>query len=1004
MGLKILHLSDLHISFKEDSNHEILRKNIIKYLEENSVKVDIVAFTGDIIDRNDVEAFSKAIDFFDNLLRVCGLSKDRLVVVPGNHDMERNSLVESVLNPERLESDEDAKECWKYIKIRMNSYAKFIDELGIADKESVQYGYGVKKVIVDGKTVCFNLLNSAWTNKGNSDYRNLFVGRWQLEENRKAVIEMEDKDIVITMMHHPLSWLTDKEAEMLKDYMCHEDKLCSHILLHGHIHDSKTLVETTPNGEIASLITGIGYPKAEEREAGQPKICSCKFSIYDIDIENGEVDNFCLTSTPQGNFVPNTTLYKGSEDGHYYISINPHKNEKKEEIECMELDPIPVINCWSGRTEELDLLSKENTNVITISGVGGQGKTALAAKFIRETPDDVKQFEKKLWVDCRELPNTMHSKLLDLLEKITGGVESSIAYKDEQLSDTIKRFFKHISEERILIVFDNVDAYVNIESEELVGELNDFVEIALTQQHNSLLILTCRVPIYDSRANFRAIKLDGLKEPEGIRFLQNRGVKIEGAEDEAACKQIIRITKGHPWWLGLIAGQMVSANVCPSEYLDENRDGILARDSQVEKFFGAIWEKLSNSTGKVAQNIVRYLAETTRPLTVENLSLLLGENFKNTNKAIKMLTNLNLLIVHAESKGQNRSFQVHPLVREFVHKNYDKTVQKPLVDKLVELIIGTKLYEIIFVNDPAIVEGARGQCNPRDIIDSIDTCLTSRNDTDALTILSSTYDFLVDGGYHAQFLALGERVLDSIDWKKEEMGTSRMRASFVSQYLDLLALQEQSRSKVDFYLQNYESLCEKNTIPYSGFLGTKANIMWRCGCYKEAWQAICAYEGIYEKTKEAWGFSDIKNLKGMILREMNRIDESLDVFEETADSSAKYGNIARCYQMRGEHEMALKNLALCLRKLEDKDNLYTDFVNRGYAYLWIAETFYAQQDNDKAKKFLLFCQENWKEYAPGLLPQTYGLLEKLNETELVLDSAEMQQLLDDFLQQNLPEN
>ena len=128
----------------------------------------------------------------------------------------------------------------------------------------------------------------------------------------------------------------------------------------------------------------------------------------------------------------------------------------------------------------------------------------------------------------------------------------------------------------------------------------------MTQQHNSLLILTCRTPIYDSRANYRTIKLDGLKEPEGIEFLRNRGVEIEGVEDEIACKQIIRIIKGHPWWLGLIAGQMVSTKVSPREYLDENRDGILARDSQVEKFFGCSWEKLNTSTGRVAQEIIRY--------------------------------------------------------------------------------------------------------------------------------------------------------------------------------------------------------------------------------------------------------------------------------------------------------------------------------------------------------------------------------------------------------------
>jgi len=999
MGIRILHLSDLHISSKEDNNFRILRNGILKYIQEKNIEVDIIAFTGDIIDRNDKAAYPKAVEFFKSLLQICNLTSDKLMIVPGNHDMKRDDTLRNILDPEKIKSDEYVKENWGYLKVRMQGYSDFVKELGIADKKQFEDGYGVKTVQVGDKTICFNLLNSAWSSRGNDDYRNLAVGRWQLEENRVELEKHTDKDIVITMLHHPLTWLTDTENDMMRDYLCHYEKLGSYVLLHGHIHDSKTQREMTPSGGFATLVTGIGYPKAEEREANQPKICECKFSIYDIDVENNVVDNFCLTSTSQGEFVPDTTLYNGSEDGHYIFPLGNMQEITMEgqENECMELDPVPVINCWSGRTEELDLLSKDNTNVIAISGVGGQGKTALAAKFMRETPEIAKKFDKKLWVDCRELPNTMHVKLLSLLESITGGEESATAYRDEQLSDTIKRFFKHISEERILIVFDNVDAYVNLESEELVGELSDFVEIALTQQHNSLLILTCRTPIYDSRANFRTIKLDGLKEPEGIEFLRNRGVEITGVEDEIACKQIIRITKGHPWWLGLIAGQMVSRNMSPQEYLDENRDDILARDSQVEKFFGAIWEKLNTATGRVAQNIIRFLSETARPLSVEDLSLLLGDNFKNTNKAVKTLMNLNLLIAHGERETQSKFYQVHPLVREFVHSNYDKTIQKPFVDKLVKMIIGNRLYTIIFVNDPNTIPGTMEKWNSRDIIDSIETCLTSRNDVDALAILSNTYEILVNDGHHAEFLSLSERVLKSVDWVREELGTNKKRASFLNQYLDLLVLQEQSRPNVEFYLKNYESVCEKNTIPYSGFSATKAAILWRCEQYKEALHAFREYEEIHEKTKEAWGFTDMKNLKGMILREMGEIDGALEMFEEISDSSAKYGNIARCHQMRAEYNLALDNLKVCLNKLGCRDNLFTDQVNLGYAYLWIAEIYHDMGEKDKAEKFLLLCQETWKEYAPGLLPKTSELLRKIGEIEMKLNPSDIQQMLDEFL-------
>ena len=95
--------------------------------------------------------------------------------------------------------------------------------------------------------------------------------------------------------------------------------------------------------------------------------------------------------------------------------------------------------------------------------------------------------------------------------------------------------------------------------------------------------------------------------------------------------------------------------------------------------------------------------------------------------------------------------------------------------------------------------------------------------------------------------------------------------------------------------------------------------------------------------------------------------------------------------------MALDNLKICLSKLANKDNLFAGHVNRGYAYLWIAEIYYEKGEKDKAEKFLLLCQETWKEYAPGLLPKTSELLRKTGEIEMQLNPSDIQQMLEEFL-------
>ena len=135
----------------------------------------------------------------------------------------------------------------------------------------------------------------------------------------------------------------------------------------------------------------------------------------------------------------------------------------------------------------------------------------------------------------------------------------------------------------------------------------------------------------------------------------------------------------------------------------------------------------------------------------------------------------------------------------------------------------------------------------------------------------------------------------------------------------------------------------------------------------------------------------------MLLREMGQIDEALEVFEKTVDSSAKYGNIARCYQIKGDYESAFDNIKICLRRLLNGNSAFTDLVNIGYAYFWIAQIYDEMGECDKAKIFLLLCQDDWKEYAPGLLPRTEDLLKKLGGIDICLEPAEVQRLLEEFL-------
>lgn len=218
--IKIVHLSDMHIASNEDENHIRLREKIIESVKTNGVDADAVVFTGDLVDRHDTKAFERGKDFLTRLMQSMGLPMDRLLIVPGNHDMKRNTTIKNMLDNCDLQNDEVCAESWECINSRMNEYCRFMQDLQGEEEQNNSYGYGVRMIEKNGKKIIFNRLNSAWTNKGNQDYRQLVIGRWQLEENCKVIKENKtENDIVITLMHHPLEWLVDEEREMLIDYM-----------------------------------------------------------------------------------------------------------------------------------------------------------------------------------------------------------------------------------------------------------------------------------------------------------------------------------------------------------------------------------------------------------------------------------------------------------------------------------------------------------------------------------------------------------------------------------------------------------------------------------------------------------------------------------------------------------------------------------------------------------------------------------------------------------------
>ena len=89
-----LHISDLHFRTSQayDANVVLraLLRDVAERIEQEGLQPDFLAVSGDIAFSGQPAEYDLARRFFDDLLRTTELPKERLFLVPGNHDVNRS--------------------------------------------------------------------------------------------------------------------------------------------------------------------------------------------------------------------------------------------------------------------------------------------------------------------------------------------------------------------------------------------------------------------------------------------------------------------------------------------------------------------------------------------------------------------------------------------------------------------------------------------------------------------------------------------------------------------------------------------------------------------------------------------------------------------------------------------------------------------------------------------------------------------------------------------------
>jgi tetratricopeptide (TPR) repeat protein len=635
-------------------------------------------------------------------------------------------------------------------------------------------------------------------------------------------------------------------------------------------------------------------------------------------------------------------------------------------LEGDDEDRPPLIDICVGRDDEFRSIQESSARVVFVTGLGGQGKSTLVAKYYLACQDPPAKYSYLVWRDCKEESERFELQLASVIETISNGQISGTDLARQDAETIIALLLKHTQGLSILFVFDNADHYVDIEKRRMLGSADTFVNALLKESSESRVIFTCRPTVEYDVDLALSIPLGGIDLFSARRLFEERKAVVGNSEIETAH----RLTGGHAFWLDLLAVQVTKGNL-GREFallLDDIGEG---GGPLPEPTLHSIWSTLKPRE----QAVLRSMAESVRPASEALIAdYVSGElTFHKASKAIRALRSLNLVVVKTKVKGPDL-FELHPLVRAFIRRRFPMRERASYIGGII------KVYK-------RLIGQHRGELEKRPRLSVLQYWTQSAELAIALGSFDEAFDTLneVDSafahsGYPRELARVSRLLFSSLDWVVEHSKYKHFEVLFKSFVRTLAHLGE--IGAVDELLDKYERSVPDRGVRYIRYCELRSYAFWFRSDFKAALVWGRAGQKLVDQSNVDSTISwPIRHTLALAERDAGLPEVALPIFldgrqlaevidsKELSDDRGEhhYGNIGRCLQFMEQDDSALicyQKSALLIERAVRGETL----LNKAYARTWIGEVLMGRDRLDLAYAFLRSAQRLWDQVAPPKAP------------------------------------